>query len=67
MYCHGDVLVSQIKELEDFFSSQGRPCHIIWTSSGSAKKAQLNVDNIQAEKGWASISTDDDMMLCEMT
>eukprot|EP00731_Ephydatia_muelleri_P023887 Em0016g158a len=40
-----------IKELEDFLSSQGRPCHIVWTSSSSASKAEVDLDNIQAEKG----------------
>lgn len=40
-----------IKELEDFLISQGRPCHIVWTSSSSASKAEVDLNNIQAEKG----------------
>lgn len=39
-----------IRELEDFLCSQGRPCHIVWTSSASTCRAHVDPDDIQARK-----------------
>lgn len=39
-----------IQELEDFLASQGRPCHIIWTSSSSASRASFDPSDLQGEK-----------------
>ena len=43
---------TQIQHLEDFLSSQGRPCHIIWTSSGAADRVHFDSTDIQGKRRW---------------
>ena len=43
-------LFLQLRHLEGYLSSQGRPCHIIWTSSVTAGKAEFNPADIQGSK-----------------
>jgi len=39
-----------IRHLEEFLSSQGRPCHIIWSSSGAGDKAHFDPTDIQGRR-----------------
>lgn len=41
---------TQVKELEDSLKTQTESCHIIWTSSNTAKTANLDVNDIQNKK-----------------
>lgn len=43
------LLSLQVRHLEDFLSAQGRPCHIIWTSSSTASKCTFDPDDLQGE------------------
>ena len=40
-------IVFKIKELEEYLMTQSALCHIIWTSSNSAKTAAVDPNDIQ--------------------
>ena len=41
----------QISEMEEFLTNQGSPCHIIWTSSNTARTVNVDPCDIQDSRG----------------
>lgn len=39
-----------VRELEEYLKRQTNPCHIIWTSSNTARTARLDISDIQNKK-----------------
>lgn len=40
-----------LKELEPFLEEQGKPCHVIWTSSSSANNVEMDHEDLQNTRG----------------
>ena len=51
MLMHFSTLSYQVRQLEKKLSSQGRPCHVIWSSSQTSLGVEIDLNDIQDVAG----------------
>lgn len=50
------VTIHQVRQLEKKLSSQGQPCHIIWSSSQTSYYNTIDLNDIQDSAGLVALS-----------